>query len=265
MRLLSLSSLAAAVVAALAACGTPATTALDRVDAQALDAFKETPDRAGALIYQGAVFPLGQAAAPQVFTYERRVRATRDGLASSHITRDTNGDVVVVESAQFSPSYEVTRFEAIHREAGYRGSVVVTDGRHLQFELNEGGKVSTATEVVRDPVVTGPSLHGYILDHWEALARGATLPVRMVVMSKKQTYGFEIQREGDAAGRAAFSIRPTSFLVGLMVDPLRVEFDPSTHNVVRYIGRVPPMQRVDGKLRALDARVEYTMNVPVYR
>jgi hypothetical protein len=49
------------------------------------------------------------------------------------------------------------------------------------------------------------------------------------------------------------------------VAPLIVTFDSTTKNVVRYEGRVPPMQGQGGKLRELDARVDYTMSAPVYR
>ncbi|HEU0204404.1 MAG TPA: hypothetical protein VFR86_28680 [Burkholderiaceae bacterium] len=265
MRSLALTSLSVAIVAALAACGTPPSAILDRAGAARLDALRQAPETAGDRIYQGAVFPIEPPGAPQVFSYERRIDKLGDGLASSHITRDTNGDVVVVESAQFSPAYEVTRFEAVHKEAGYSGSVIVTGGRHLEYVLSQGGKIRTATEDVADPVVTGPSLHGFILHHWDALAAGQRLPVRMIVLAKMQTYGFEIQRADASDGRTAFSITPTNFLVRLALDPLRVEFDSSTRNVLRYIGRVPPMQGVAGRSEALDARVEYTMNVPVYR
>jgi hypothetical protein len=172
---------------------------------------------------------------------------------------------VVVESAQFSPTYEVTRFDAVHKEAAYSGSVIATGGRHLEYVLHKDGRVTTATEDVTDPIVTGPSLHGFILHHWDALTAGARLPVRMIVLSKMQTYGFEIQQASTTEGRTAFSITPTNFLVRLALDPLRVEFDSPTRNVLRYVGRVPPLQRVGGKPKALDARVEYTMNVPVYR
>jgi hypothetical protein len=60
------------------------------------------------------------------------------------------------ESARFSPGYEVTRFEAVHREAGYSGSVDFRGGR-LEYVPNQGGTVRTASEDVTDPVVTGPS------------------------------------------------------------------------------------------------------------
>jgi hypothetical protein len=265
MRSLALTALSAAVISALTACGTSVPATLDRAGAARLDALRQAPETAGERVYQGAVFPIEPAGAPQVFSYERRINAVGDGLASSHITRDMNGDVVVIESAQFSPAYEVTRFDAVHKEAAYSGSVIVTGGRHLEYVLNKDGRVTTATEDVTDPIVTGPSLHGFILRRWAALTAGERQPVRMIVLSKMQTYGFEIQQVDASDGRTAFSIRPTNFLVRLALDPLRVEFDSSTRNVLRYIGRVPPMQRVGGKPQALDARVEYTMNVPVYR
>ena len=262
MRSLTSFSLSA-LVTALVACGT-STPVLDQAGAARLGALREAPASAGALVYEGAVFPLRTNDAPQLFTYGRRIQPVVGGFTASHITRDRNGDVVVLESARFSPAYEVTRFEAIHREAGYSGSVVITDGRHLAYELNQGGRTRTAIEQVDDPVVTGPSLHGFILKHWDDLATGGSLRVRMVVLSKMETYGFAIERAEEVGGVTAFSIRPTSPLVRLVVDPLRVEFDSSSRNVVRYVGRVPPMQRMDGKLSALDARVDYTMHARAY-
>ena len=51
----------------------------------------------------------------------------------------------------------------------------------------------------------------------------------------------------------------------LAVAPLSVSFDTATKHVLRYEGRVPPMQPVAGKLRELDARVDYDLHAPVYR
>jgi len=239
--------------------------ALDRAGSDRLIALQQAPEEAGALIYQGAVFPLSPAQAPQLFSYERRLSTIGGNLSASHITKDGRGDVVVVESAQLTPDYEVQRFDAVHKPAGYSGSVVVTGGRHLEFELRKGGKTSTASEDVKDPVVTGPSLHGFILQHKAVLAAGGRIRVRMIVLAQKQTYGFEIRRTDAPEGHIAFSIAPTNLLVRLALAPLRVVFDAAGGNVVRYVGRVPPMREVNGRMKAFDARVEYTMNVAVYR
>jgi hypothetical protein len=221
---------------------------------------------AGVPIYEGAVFTLRSPGSTPLFRYERRVADTASGLTAAHVTRDPEGDVIIVESARVTPAYALERFDASNRQLGYSGSVVVSpDGRHLQYRLEQHGKVTTANEEVRDPVVSGPSLHGFILAQWDTLAAGQAVPVRMIVMTKLQTYGFEIRRAAQADGRTTFSITPSSLLVRLAVPPLAVVFDTTTHHVVRYEGRVPPMQTVGGKLRDLDARVDYTMAVSAYR
>ena len=93
-----------------------------------------------------------------------------------------------------------------------------------------------------------------------------TLSVRMIVMSEKRTYGFRIRRLPPADGRTSFTITPTNWLVRLALAPLTVTFDSATRSVVRYEGRVPPMQaQADGALKALDATVDYTMAAPAYR
>ncbi len=184
---------------------------------------------------------------------------------ATHLTREASGEVVVSEAARFTPDYQLQRFEAAHKHGGYSGSVVVTGGRHLRYTLNRGGEVSSATEDVSDPVVAGPSLHGFILTHWEALAAGQTIRVRMIVLAKKESYAFTIRRAEAGPGRTAFSITPASLLVRLAVDPLRVEFDTTSRHVLRYQGRVPPLQRENGKLKTLDADVAYTQHAANYR
>jgi hypothetical protein len=158
------------------------------------------------------------------------------------------------------------QFEATNQQAGFAGSVQFSnDGRHLEYALNDNGKVSRASEDVSDPVVSGPSMFGFILKNWEPLKAGASLPVRMLVLREKTTYGFDVKFEKQTNNQASFSITPSSFLIRMAIAPLRVVFDASTKTAVRYEGRVPPMENVSGKLKDLDARVEYTTVSPAYR
>ena len=55
--------------------------------------------------------------------------------------------------------------------------VVSADGHHLDYHLNEKGKLSTASEDIGNPVVSGHSLFGFILSHWEVLAEKITYVV----------------------------------------------------------------------------------------
>lgn len=231
-----------------------------------LEATQSSPESAGALVYRGATFALRTPASDQLYSYERRVLTLPNGLSASHITSDPVGRVIIVESATLSSQHNLRRFEAANRQAGFAGSVQVSnDGRHLEYELNDNGKISRASEDVSDPVVSGPTLFGIILKNWELLNAGATVPVRMLVLRDKTTYGFDVKFEKLAGGQASFSLTPSSVLIRMAVNPLRVVFDAATKTPVRYEGRVPPMENATGKLKDLDARVEYTPVSPTYR
>jgi hypothetical protein len=91
------------------------------------------------------------------------------------------------------------------------------------------------------------------------------MPVRMLVLKDKTTYGFDLKFEKKSNDQVSFTLTPSSFLIRMAVAPLRVVFDANTKLPVRYEGRVPPMENVLGKLKDLDARVEYTMVAPIYR
>lgn len=247
-----------------------ATPSLDQAGQALLDAYRQTPASAGALVYRGTVFPQDRAHGAPLFNYERRVSFVAEGHeAAVHMTQAPDGEVIIAEVAQYAAGYALHRFDATNKQLGHSGSVVLSNGgRHLEFRLLDNGKLSTASEDVDAPVVSGPSVHGFILHHWDLLARGEPLPVRMIVLAQKQTYAFNIRRvegNGGEAGNASFLITPSSWLVRLALKPLSVTFDKATRNVVRYEGRVPPMRQFDGRLKTLDARVDYTMAMKAYR
>jgi hypothetical protein len=227
---------------------------------------RQAPDSAGVLIYRGVTFSLKAPTAEPLFRYERRVGTTSRGLLASHATSDLKGELLIVETAEYNPGYELQRFEVANKQGGFSGSVLVSaDGHQLQYNLNDNGKISTAKEDVSEPVVSGPSMFGFILKNWDFLKAGNTVPVRMVVLREKTTYGFDVRFEQEANGQTSFSVVPSSFIIRLAIAPLRVVFDSTSRNARRYEGRVPPMEAVAGKLKTLDARVDYTMVASSYQ
>lgn len=217
-------------------------------------------------VYEGQVHAPGQDGGP-LFTYERRVRLTDEGLEAAHVTRDAAGRTVVIEAARLTPAYALRRFEVDQRQQGFRGSVTVSDdGRRLHYELqHDDGTRRTADEGIDAPAVAGPSLHGFI-QRGDALLAGRALRVRMPVLERRASYGFVIRRHAVAPdGAQAFSVTPTNWLLRLALAPLQVTFDARTRQVLRYDGRVPPLHVVDGRARPLDAHVTYTARAPAYR
>lgn len=255
-------------LAGLATLLAPAAQAALQPAAEArLQALQQSPDSAGAWVYDGTVQPLSAPNGPALFTYQRRVQPTADGQTATHITRDPQGRVLIAESATVAADHTLRRFDAVNRQLGSSGSVEASaDGRQLHYRLVEGSRVRTASEVIDAPAVTGPSLHGHILRQWDALSAGRVQVVRFVVLSRLESIAFEIRRtESAEPGRRAFTITPARWWLRLALRPLRVEFDETTRQVRRYEGRVPPMQDVDGRLKPLDARVDYPQHAPIYR
>jgi hypothetical protein len=231
-----------------------------------LEATQTSPDSAGTLIYRGSTFNQRATSGDPLFRYERRVLSIPSGMIASNITSDLTGRVIIMELNELSSQYEIHRFEATNMQAGFSGIVKLSNGgRHLEYELNDNGKITKATEVVSDPVVSGPSIFGFILKNWEPLVAGTSLPIRMLVLKDKTTYGFDLKFEKQLNGQVFFTISPSSLLIRMAISPLRVVFDASSKMPVRYEGRVPPMERVSDKFKDLDARVEYSLVTNVYR
>jgi hypothetical protein len=231
-----------------------------------LAATEASPESVGALVYRGSTFALRTPSSDPLFRYERRVLNGPNGTTASNVTSDLKGRVIIIESASVSAQYEIHRFEAVNLQAGFTGSAQISNnGRHLEYELNDKGKVTFASEDVSDPVISGPSMFGFILRHWEQLKAGTSIPIRMLVLKDKTTYGFDLKFDKEINGQVSFTLTPSSFLIRIAVAPLRVVFDSNTKLPVRYEGRVPPMENVLGKLKDLDAQVEYTTVATVYR
>ena len=239
---------------------------LDRTSAARLATLSAAPEQAGELIYQGATFAPELTRPDPLFRYERRLTKTPNGFEATHLTRDPAQKLVVAESAQFNAAYQLQRLVVQNQQLAYSGEVQVSsDGRHLRYSLNDAGVVSTAEESIDAPAVAGPTLFGFILAHGSELGAGKSVPLRFIVMNEKQTYGFDIRQASAAKGRVVYSITPSSWFVRPFIATMRAAFDTNSKRWVRYEGRVPPMQTVDGELKALDARVDYTAVAASYR
>ena len=255
----------ASVVLLLLAAG-PARAALDAPSAARLLSLDTNPAQAGELIYRGATFAQNASGGQPLFRYERRITTSPTGLEAAHLTRDPAQKLLIAESAQFDARYALQRFTVQNQQLGYSGEVQVSaDGRQLKYSLSDNGTLSTAEEKIDAPALTGPSTFGFILAHWSELVAGKTLPVRFVVLKEKTSYGFDIRAEGVANGQATFVLTASSWVIRRFLAPLRVVFYANDKTVVRYEGRVPPMQSVADKLVDLDARVDYTPVAASYR
>jgi hypothetical protein len=227
-------------------------------------AYPEAIASSGETIYFGHVFALDGDAADPTFIYERRVAGAGDRRVSTHITRGaSSGEVAIAESATHSSDYRLVEYTLHTNQIGQTGTVRV-DGERLSFHLADGDAAEDAVEEQTDPVVIGPTLVGYIARNLDALRAGETLPVRMAILDRLETIGFELAAIESTVEGTTIEMTPSSFLVRLAMDPIRFSFD-ARGNLVRLEGLVPPRVSDGDSWSEFEARVEYHYAVNEYR
>ena len=218
----------------------------------------------GEQIYVGTVFPLGVREAAPAFVYERRVSPAGEWVVSTHITRDALGGVALAESATHTPDYELVDYTLHANQLGQTGGIHVERGRVSFRRSDSRGEVSEVEEQ-SDAVAVGPTLVGYIVKHLAALRGGDSLKVRMAVLERLETIGFELRASESDAGQTRVEMTPSSFVLALLIEPIVFTFETSSSKLVRLEGRVPPKLDEHGSLRDFDARVEYRFTASEYR
>lgn len=227
-------------------------------------AFSDSVASTGETIYFGRVFPLEGDAAQPTFIYERRVAGAGDRRVSTHITRSAaSGEVAIAESATHARDYRLVEYTLHTNQIGQTGTVQV-DGERVSFHLADGDAIEDAVEEQQDPVVVGPTLVGFIATNLDELRAGETLPVRMAILDRLETIGFELAAIESSAGGTTVEMTPSSFLVGLAMDPIRFSFD-ARGNLVRLEGLVPPKLSDGESWSDFEARVEYHYAANEYR
>jgi len=250
---------AAAAAAHLSRPSTP-----ERSDAQAAAETARANAAPGETVYFGTVFPLRTATSRPTYVYERRVAGREGVLVSTHVTRDPSGGAVLHESATHTADHALSEYVLHANQLGQRGTIRV-DGDQVAFELTEAGGRRSQVERAKGPVVVGPTLVGHIVRHLDALRAGEVLDVRLAILERLETIGFRLRSVGAQPGLTRVRMAASSFLVGLVVDPIDFTFETATGKLVRLEGRVPPKLRDGGGWRDFDARVEYRFVAAAYR
>lgn len=241
-----------------AACGRP------RIEPHPAPSLPSDVTERGDRIYVGRVFPLAAPSAAPTYVYERRVAEQDGALVSTHVTRDPAGEIQLAESATHSAGYELVDYTLYANQLGQHGSIHV-EGDEVSFRLSDDGHEKTRVEHQPGDVVVGPTLIGYVFQRLDALAQGEVAEVRLAVIDRLETIGFRLEAVDGPPGQMRVRMSPSSFLVGLAIDPIYFTFETSSKRLLRLEGRVPTKIR-DGRYWSdFDARVEYELVASSYR
>ncbi len=170
------------------------------------------------------------------------------------------GGSVAAEDEMHLREGQLESYRYVRYTSGERAEVRVS-GNKVLYRQDWEKKSRHAEEPFTSNFVTGPYLVVYILQNWDALARGKTLKVRFGVPDLLGSYEFRLARElrNSKEGQpVVIKMAASSFLVSLFVRPVLLEFSAEEKILRRIVGRTLPVEKRGKEILAVDAdlRVE---------
>lgn len=188
---------------------------------------------------------------------------TEKGFLFTNTYSDPDGNVVAVETTDVirdGDQLRVHLYKISQKQTGSEGSVEVKDGK-ANFQFTKDGKTKTASESVGDDFVVGPTLLSYLHHRYDTIRKGGKVKARFVVLDRLETVGFEYfeEKQLDYHGKKArmIKMKPSSFLVAAVVDPLHFIVPLDGTRVWEVDGRTQLKYKVGDSLKDLDADTVY--------
>ena len=143
-----------------------------------------------------------------------------------------------------------------------QGSLEVSAGK-LHFSYTRNGKTTQDSEKATDNLVVSGTLIPYLQQHWRELQAGKEVEVRYAVLDRKETVGFKFFKIQSSPEKfvtkpeMVLKMKPSSFFIAAIVDPLYFNFSQNGADLYELIGRTLPKVKVNGKWKDIDADIVF--------
>ena len=207
----------------------------------------------------GTVYEKGSNRKNVLFHW-KRVEQKSGPIERATITyTDPAGKIAVQEESETDDG-RLKRFHQKQFQLNEEGTVEVRAGKAL-FSYTKNGKTKTDDESAPENIVVGPTLVEYLQKHRERLLKGEKIEVRYAVLDRLETVGFQLFKVGeekiDGKDVVQVKMKPTSFIISALVDPVHFKFYTDGLRIVEVVGRTSPKRKVGEKWKDLDAEIHY--------
>lgn len=214
------------------------------------------------LVMTAKIFDENSQKQTLLFDFQREMEATEKTLSVTTQFHDPSGALAASEHAEIEKEKpdRVLSYTQEQKQLGAVGSVEVKDGK-VYFKYTRDGKTKESSEKAQDNLVVTPTVLAYLQNRWDKIAGGETIKVRLAVLDRLETVGFEYfkEKEVDLDGEKAIVVKmkPSSFIIAALVDPLHFYFSKDGKHLLEIHGRTLLKRNVSGKWKDLDAVTVY--------
>ena len=193
-----------------------------------------------------------------IFKKSAEVKGEGQELHSSY--EDPKGKLLVSEVVETGAKASVRSYKFSQKQIGAEAEITVKDGL-AKFSYTLGGKTKTSEEKVGEDFIIGPTIVSFLQLHWAEISDGKTVKARFAVPDRLESVGFSYfkEKEETILGKKVWVVKmkPSSFVIAAIVDPLRFYMTPDGQHVVIMRGRTQVKKEVDGKFKDLDTLTVY--------
>jgi len=141
---------------------------------------------------------------------------------------------IVPRTLPWAPGYEILDRRSAAREAALPAGSQID----LAWQRGERSTVRHGRADLDDTVVVDAGLYPFVAANWQRLLGGEALTLRIPVPWRLALYDFRLRRvEGDDTSRVTFELAASSFMVRLVLDPIRLVYDAADRTLLEQIGR----------------------------
>ena len=200
-----------------------------------------------------------------MFDYKSEMEITGDTKTLVNTVTDLKGDVLVIEKTILKDGGKtLVSFEQDQKQLQTVGKLEVRDGK-VFFSFTKDGKAKTDDEKAGADFVVTSTLVAYVQAHWEKLAKDEAVKVRLGVLDRLETVGFQFRKEGDtlASGGPGLRIKmkPSSMIISALVNPLYFSFSADGAQLKELEGRTNVKVMANGTYKDFDGYTVYTYPV----
>jgi hypothetical protein len=196
-----------------------------------------------------------------LFTYAHisRVEGERRNIENTFF--DLQGNQVVVEHASLGDNgVTLYNYRVEQKQTGGEGSIQVHAGT-AELKYTIGGKTKTSSTSAGPDLIAGPTLANFLRANWSKLMGGEKIKARFVALERAEAVGFEYFKDGESevSGQKAVVIKmkPSSFLIAALVNPIKLYFTPDGKKLLQFEGRTLPKIKSGDKWKDLEALTIY--------
>ncbi len=210
------------------------------------------------LAFKGFVYEKSTNRTKTLYTIERVESIVKDqeSLTIKHIEPDNS--LAVEEVALFNKN-ELIEYTLNYPKQNELGKIVIKEGK-AHFSYIKNNKEKKSVEKIGNNFVVGLSMNKFVESNWDELVKGQKLDIRFGVPDRRESVGFSLFRTKEQEkqeGVMVIKMKPTSFIIAALVDPVIFHYDLKTKNLLYFIGRAKPRQLVGEKWKDLDAETVY--------